>query len=467
MSQKYKYECRPCPSHIRRRCIQEAQMSPGVKRIIERAFESHTDTQATWDLLHRNCLLELRDRMVVGQEEAEHQHGLMGRIRRHEEPPQEQPAQQSKPPPVVRPPSRIEPGWQPNWEAELRAAREEQGESPPEPAPHLRPETSQPETASSRPPQTPSLREHIARRKPQTPSMLEHLAQFAPERKTEEIPELELERQPETAPVQAPEAPPTPSPVPAPTVSAPTVTLCYPTVTRPEAMPMLARGPRMLVAEATGHRIRLPEEGELVLGRFDPLTRVTPDVDLTFEDRIDRGVSRRHCQIGGWRGQYEIKDLGSSNGTWVNGTRLQIQETRFLEVGDEIRLGTCRLFFDRTPLIWQSLPPEKQYFLYVTFTGQYLPLPDQNTILLGRLDPSLGYTPDIDLSYTGDVAFVVSRRHAKLVRREDDFVVEDLGSAFKTRIDSKVVPVGIQVAIKPGQHLCLGGCILAFDLVEA
>jgi len=222
----------------------------------------------------------------------------------------------------------------------------------------------------------------------------------------------------------------------------------------------------MLVAETTGHRIMLPEEGELSLGRFDPLTKVTPDVDLTFEDRIERGVSRRHCQISSWRGQYEITDLGSSNGTWINGTRLDVQEKHQLQIGDEISLGTCRIFFDRTPAIWQSPPANARYFFYVTFNGRFIPIPDQNTILVGRLDPQLGYQPDIDLSQEGDVASVVSRRHAKLTRQRDKFVVEDLGSAFKTRVDGKVIPVGLQVDIKPGQHLCLGGCILAFDLTE-
>ena len=70
MPKKYKYECRPCPSRVRSRCIQEAQLSPGVKRIIERAFEYRSDTQDTYDLLHRNCLLEQRDQMVIGRQEA-------------------------------------------------------------------------------------------------------------------------------------------------------------------------------------------------------------------------------------------------------------------------------------------------------------------------------------------------------------------------------------------------------------
>jgi pSer/pThr/pTyr-binding forkhead associated (FHA) protein len=459
MSKKYKYECRPCPPRVRSRCIQEAQLSPGVKRIIERAFEYRSDTQDTYDLLHRNCLLELRDQMVIGRQEAEQQGGLRSRIRQHEEQQEEAPpAEETKdtsPPPVVRPPSRIEPGWQPNWDAELQSSREETTE-PPLPTRLTRSrDTTARSRAAEEEPETPTWLGRPAPEKTQTQSMLERISRLATERRTSEMAKVE----PTELPSRVVTPPTTPEAVATPSVR-------YPTATRPTAMPMLPRGPRMLVAETTGHRILLPEEGELTLGRFDPLTKVTPDVDLTFEDRIDRGVSRRHCQISSWRGQYEISDLGSSNGAWINGTRLDVQEKHLLQIGDEVSLGTCRMFFDRAPSIWQSPPPSGRYFFYVTFSGRYFPLPEQNTILLGRLDPSLGYQPDIDLSQEGDVASVVSRRHAKVTRQGDNFVVEDLGSAFKTRIDGKVIPVGLQVDIKPGQHLCLGGCILAFDLVE-
>lgn len=453
MAKQYKYQCRPCPPDIRCSCIEQAQMSQGVKRIIQRAFESHTDTQATWDLLQRTCLLVQRDEMIAGRQEVE-QHGLLSRMQRHRE---EQAPPEEAPPPVVKPPERVQAGWQPNWDAELRAAERESGEVPQEPIARPKPQTpSLAEPITGQHPQVSPMQEPVARRKPQTPSMLDHLVQFAPARSTDEIPELDLGKPPR-AEEPAPMGEETPSP---------TVTVRYPTITPPARMPMLARGPRMLVIESTGHRILLEEDRELTLGRFDPLTQVTPDVDLTFEDRLDRGVSRRHCQVSGWRGSYEIVDLGSSNGTWINGVRLQVQETHTLEIGDEVRLGNCRAFFDRAPAVWESPPPSGHYFLYLTFSGRYYPLSDQHTFLIGRTDPSLGYVPDIDLTEEGDVASVVSRRHAQITHRGGEFVIEDLGSAYKTRVNGESVPVGIQVSLRPGQHLWLGGCILAFDVVE-
>jgi pSer/pThr/pTyr-binding forkhead associated (FHA) protein len=112
------------------------------------------------------------------------------------------------------------------------------------------------------------------------------------------------------------------------------------------------------------------------------------------------------------------------------------------------------------------LYPKGPYFVYLTFTGHYFPLPPQDTILIGRSDPALNYKPDIDLGREGNVASVVSRRHATLIRDGDQFLVEDLGSANKTWVDGRPVHVGMQMPIKPGQHLSLGGCILALDIIE-
>jgi hypothetical protein len=126
MPQEYKYKCRECVPDVRHECIEQAHISPGVKRIIERAFDSHTDTKATWDLLQRNCLLVKRDEMVLGLSEAK-QSGLLGRLQKRTKEP---PAEESKESiPVVSPPTPVQAGWQPNWDAELRAAEAERAAS--------------------------------------------------------------------------------------------------------------------------------------------------------------------------------------------------------------------------------------------------------------------------------------------------------------------------------------------------
>jgi pSer/pThr/pTyr-binding forkhead associated (FHA) protein len=74
------------------------------------------------------------------------------------------------------------------------------------------------------------------------------------------------------------------------------------------------------------------EEDETVFGRDE-------DTDITIEDKR---ISRKHCKISTEEGNFIISDLGSSNGTFVNGQRVT-QKT--LESGDRIQIGSNILEF--------------------------------------------------------------------------------------------------------------------------
>ncbi len=52
-------------------------------------------------------------------------------------------------------------------------------------------------------------------------------------------------------------------------------------------------------------------------------------------------VSRRHCELFDVGGKLTLRDLGSSNGTFVNGKRVIGQQT--LKVGDELTVGAVTL----------------------------------------------------------------------------------------------------------------------------
>ena len=58
----------------------------------------------------------------------------------------------------------------------------------------------------------------------------------------------------------------------------------------------------------------------------------------------DQNVSRRHAQIAPGRGAYVVSDLGSTNGTMVNGTRISM-ETR-LNDGDILSFGSTYVRFE-------------------------------------------------------------------------------------------------------------------------
>jgi len=56
----------------------------------------------------------------------------------------------------------------------------------------------------------------------------------------------------------------------------------------------------------------------------------------------DTGVSRKHVGIKRIDAGYELADLGSTNGVYVNGEKVA---RRKLEVGDVIRVGTTEIVF--------------------------------------------------------------------------------------------------------------------------
>jgi len=85
------------------------------------------------------------------------------------------------------------------------------------------------------------------------------------------------------------------------------------------------------------------QEDVIVLGRQVP-NEPPPTVDLTGYYGHLLGVSRRHAMIRVAGTEYVIEDLNSSNGTWVNESRLAPHQQRGLKDGDEIRLGQLILF---------------------------------------------------------------------------------------------------------------------------
>jgi hypothetical protein len=78
----------------------------------------------------------------------------------------------------------------------------------------------------------------------------------------------------------------------------------------------------------------------LVIGRNNPedATDVV-DIDLTPFGAQDKGVSRKHASIDARKEPPTILDLGSANGTYINGVKLEPNKPEPIESGDELRLG--------------------------------------------------------------------------------------------------------------------------------
>jgi pSer/pThr/pTyr-binding forkhead associated (FHA) protein len=81
-----------------------------------------------------------------------------------------------------------------------------------------------------------------------------------------------------------------------------------------------------------GRRIEIGEQ-PLVIGRV-------PECDIPLSDP---NVSRRHAEIRRQGTGFVVNDLGSTNGTRVNGATVK---DRALNNGDEITVGATKLRFE-------------------------------------------------------------------------------------------------------------------------
>jgi hypothetical protein len=88
--------------------------------------------------------------------------------------------------------------------------------------------------------------------------------------------------------------------------------------------------------------ILLPNQGEIVLGR-NASTVSELCLDLSPYGARSLGVSRRHAVVAFYGGECILKDMDSSNGTWLNGDQLVAYRPYTLQNGDVIRLGQLLL----------------------------------------------------------------------------------------------------------------------------
>ena len=80
---------------------------------------------------------------------------------------------------------------------------------------------------------------------------------------------------------------------------------------------------------------------DALIGRFDSVTGQRPEIDLTNEDQ-SRNISRRHARLVIKDGEYFIQEeIGTMNGTFLNGRKLSNGVLTPIKDGDELTL--CRL----------------------------------------------------------------------------------------------------------------------------
>jgi hypothetical protein len=148
---------------------------------------------------------------------------------------------------------------------------------------------------------------------------------------------------PNIAPMPAtPEPPPAPA---EPTASAPPAAAAPPP---PAAAPApggaipAGAEPRLLVLRGQKRNVEYPlYEGHNFIGRAD---EKPVDIDLEDQEPPDRiWSSRQHALVTFENGQLTIEDLNSSNGTFVNRSKIYPGQRTPLSVNDVVQIGTVQL----------------------------------------------------------------------------------------------------------------------------
>jgi hypothetical protein len=93
----------------------------------------------------------------------------------------------------------------------------------------------------------------------------------------------------------------------------------------------------------SGQIISLAGQDEFTLGRGSEGQPIMPDVDLTAYNAYAKGVSRLHCIIKKGNGKAILVDIGSSNGTYLNGVRISPHVEANINHGDVISLGKLKI----------------------------------------------------------------------------------------------------------------------------
>jgi pSer/pThr/pTyr-binding forkhead associated (FHA) protein len=209
-------------------------------------------------------------------------------------------------------------------------------------------------------------------------------------------------------------------------------------------------GEQLLVSEGNARDARLAVDGELLVGRAAAVE----------EGRLgdDPEISRRHARlVRGASGELTVEDLGSSNGTFVNGDRLQAVRT--LQVGDVVRIGkTVLQVTDASgrvpkPTRLGAAPATEVSALASgellvkegAAEGRVITLDDE--LVIGRAESGegrLGNDPEL------------SRRHARVFRDgQGRWSIEDLGSANGTFVNgvriSDPQPLQVGDAVRLGR----------------
>jgi pSer/pThr/pTyr-binding forkhead associated (FHA) protein len=174
-----------------------------------------------------------------------------------------------------------------------------------------------------------------------------------------------------------------------------------------------------------------------------------------YPPELAADLSRRHARIFCEHGAIYLADLGSKNGTTVNGAPVK-QSIILLHDGDQLGLGKELSY--RVHLEQSIVPPQQARLASLTLTPEHadtglLPIVvTEFPFMVSKADDTFARYKDANpqqLNY-------ISRRHAHIFLKGGEPFVEDLGSTNGTFVDSKRLDEHA-VALRDGAVIAFGG----------
>ncbi|MCK6569322.1 MAG: hypothetical protein DCC59_09890 [Chloroflexi bacterium] len=93
----------------------------------------------------------------------------------------------------------------------------------------------------------------------------------------------------------------------------------------------------------TGQVLPLSSRNEFTMGRISEGQPIMPDIDLSPYQAYAAGVSRLHAVIRRVGVSIVFMDLGSANGSFINGNRIAANVEHPVKHGDILALGKMRI----------------------------------------------------------------------------------------------------------------------------
>jgi len=181
-------------------------------------------------------------------------------------------------------------------------------------------------------------------------------------------------------------------------------------------------------------------QGTMTLGRGEGC-----QVSLPQEAK---SISRQHCKVC-VNGQFvTLWDLGSRNGTFLKGERLQAHTPRKLEKGDLLALGKEDILFrlEQTEVPVQG--PASEDFTVISSQGEEFAGSREKKLRFGRRP---GNEVQISLQETH-----VSGYHCELFREQGQLFLRDLGSINGTYLNGQRLEPQVAYRVVAGNRFFLG-----------